>query len=345
MVLLETTATRVEPGMSGHRQGAHATASRIWQCSHVLEAAGRVPNTDMLNLAATGVRTDERGYHPRRRPAGAPMSTASMPWATCTAGRRSRTSRMTTGASCARTSSRAATRRLPDVRCRTRCSSIRSSGRIGLGEDEARKAGKRIKVAKMPMSHVARALEIDETRGFMKIVVDAESDQILGAAILGIEGGEIMAQVQIAMLGKLTYTVLREAIFAHPTLAESLNNVFGSIVLWLETREDLLRHVLEDVLPVLLAQRRDAFDHGLQIVQHQPTARIPVRAGAGVLGTEHTAIAADHPGQELDALGVVENRVEIELLQLAVEPTRPFQVAAENARYRPPGRAPRRRRG
>ncbi|HKT36898.1 MAG TPA: FAD-containing oxidoreductase, partial [Ktedonobacterales bacterium] len=86
-----------------------------------------------------------------------------------------------------------------------------------------------IKVAKMPMSYVARADEVDETRGFMKAVVDAETRQILGCAILGIEGGELMAMVEIAMLGHLPYTVLRDAIFAHPTLAESLNNLFASL--------------------------------------------------------------------------------------------------------------------
>ena len=81
--------------------------------------------------------------------------------------------------------------------------------------------------AKMSMSYVARALEVDETRGFMKVVVDAESSQILGAAVLGIEGGEIMAQIQIAMMGNLPYTALKDGIFAHPTLAESLNNLFS----------------------------------------------------------------------------------------------------------------------
>jgi pyruvate/2-oxoglutarate dehydrogenase complex dihydrolipoamide dehydrogenase (E3) component len=60
----------------------------------------------------------------------------------------------------------------------------------------------------------------------MKAVVDAESKQILGAAVLGIEGGEIMAGLEVAMMGKLPYTALRDGVFAHPTLAESLNNLF-----------------------------------------------------------------------------------------------------------------------
>jgi pyruvate/2-oxoglutarate dehydrogenase complex dihydrolipoamide dehydrogenase (E3) component len=99
-------------------------------------------------------------------------------------------------------------------------------GRIGLSETEARTQNRAIRVAKMPMNYVARALEVDESRGFMKAIVDANTNQILGAAVLGIEGGEIMAQLQIAMMGQLPYTTLRDAVFAHPTLAESLNNLF-----------------------------------------------------------------------------------------------------------------------
>ena len=94
-------------------------------------------------------------------------------------------------------------------------------------EAEARAKGLNVKVAKMPMSHVARALEMNESRGFMKAVIDADSKQILGCAILGVEGGEIMAMIQIAMMGKLPYTTLKDAIFAHPTLAESLNNLLN----------------------------------------------------------------------------------------------------------------------
>ena len=97
---------------------------------------------------------------------------------------------------------------------------------VGLNETEARKRGLDIRVAKMGMNSIARALEVDESRGMMKVIVDAKTDQILGCTVLGIEGGEIMAMLQIAMMGKLPYTVLKEAIFAHPTLAEGLNSVF-----------------------------------------------------------------------------------------------------------------------
>lgn len=77
------------------------------------------------------------------------------------------------------------------------------------------------------MSYVARAIEMGETRGFMKVVLDADTKQILGCAILGVEGGELMSMIEIAMMGKLPYTVLKDAIFAHPTLAESLNNLLN----------------------------------------------------------------------------------------------------------------------
>jgi pyruvate/2-oxoglutarate dehydrogenase complex dihydrolipoamide dehydrogenase (E3) component len=99
-------------------------------------------------------------------------------------------------------------------------------GRVGMTESEAKKSGRKIRVARMPMTSVARALEVDETRGLMKAIVDAETEQILGATVLGIEGGEVMAVFQLAMMGHLKYSVLRDAVFAHPTLAESLNNLF-----------------------------------------------------------------------------------------------------------------------
>ena len=102
-------------------------------------------------------------------------------------------------------------------------------GRIGLSESDAKARGLNVRVAKLPMSHVARAIEMSETRGFMKAIVDADSKQLLGAAVLGVEGGELMAMFEIAMMGKLAYPVLQDGIFAHPTLAESLNNLFMNL--------------------------------------------------------------------------------------------------------------------
>lgn len=100
--------------------------------------------------------------------------------------------------------------------------------RVGMSESEAREAGHDIRVASMPMERVARALQTDETRGMMKAIVDAGTDRILGAAILGAEGGEIMSIIQTAMMADLPFQTLRDAPYAHPTFAESLNNLFNS---------------------------------------------------------------------------------------------------------------------
>ena len=100
-------------------------------------------------------------------------------------------------------------------------------GRVGLSEREARAHGRSVRIAKLPMGAVVRAIETGETRGFMKAVVDADSGQILGAAVLGSEGGEIMSIIQVAMLGQLTYTAMANAIFTHPLLAEGLNSLFA----------------------------------------------------------------------------------------------------------------------
>ncbi|HEX5156291.1 MAG TPA: mercuric reductase [Ktedonobacterales bacterium] len=196
--------------------------------SHVLAAAGRVPNTEALNLAAAGVATNERGYIqvnerletnvPGIYALGDVKGPPAFTHISYDDFRIIRANLLEGG------SATTTDRMVP-------CTVFIDPqfGRVGLSEEEARNQGRNIKVAKMPMSWVARADEVDETRGFMKAVVDAETRQILGCAILGIEGGELMAMVEIAMMGHLPYTVLRDAIFAHPTLAESLNNLFASL--------------------------------------------------------------------------------------------------------------------
>jgi pyruvate/2-oxoglutarate dehydrogenase complex dihydrolipoamide dehydrogenase (E3) component len=196
--------------------------------SHVLAAAGRVPNTEALHLAAAGVATTQRGYIqvndrletnvPGIYALGDVKGPPAFTHISYDDFRIIRTNLLEGGT--ATTTDRLVPYTVfidPQL------------GRVGLNEEEARQQGRNIKVAKMPMSWVARADEVDEARGFMKAVVDMETRQILGCAILGIEGGELMAMVEIAMLGHLPYTVLREAIFAHPTLAESLNNLFASL--------------------------------------------------------------------------------------------------------------------
>jgi pyruvate/2-oxoglutarate dehydrogenase complex dihydrolipoamide dehydrogenase (E3) component len=93
-------------------------------------------------------------------------------------------------------------------------------GRVGMTEKEARASGRRLKIGKIPMTWVARAIERDETAGLMKIVVDAENDRILGAAILATEGGELIQILGAVMLAGAPYTLLKGAIYIHPTLAE-----------------------------------------------------------------------------------------------------------------------------
>ncbi len=102
-------------------------------------------------------------------------------------------------------------------------------GRVGITEKEAKAANIKYKVAKMGMDYVTRAVEVGEERGLMKAIVSADTGKILGCSILGIEGGEIAAMIQIAMMGNLKYTELKEAIFTHPTLSESLNTLFSRI--------------------------------------------------------------------------------------------------------------------
>jgi pyruvate/2-oxoglutarate dehydrogenase complex dihydrolipoamide dehydrogenase (E3) component len=93
-------------------------------------------------------------------------------------------------------------------------------GRVGLSEQEARAAGHKLKVGKIPTAWVARAIERDETAGLMKVVVDAATDQILGAAILAPEGGELVQILEFVMLAGAPYTLLKGAVYIHPTLAE-----------------------------------------------------------------------------------------------------------------------------
>jgi pyruvate/2-oxoglutarate dehydrogenase complex dihydrolipoamide dehydrogenase (E3) component len=99
-------------------------------------------------------------------------------------------------------------------------------GRIGISEKEARQRHINIKVASLPMSHVARAIETNETTGFIKAIIEADTKQILGAAVVGEQGGEIMSMLQLSMMGKIPYNVLGSTVFAHPLYAEALNNLF-----------------------------------------------------------------------------------------------------------------------
>ncbi|MCH7896087.1 MAG: mercuric reductase [candidate division NC10 bacterium] len=228
-VLLETQALRAEKADSTVRLTVRTpTGERVLSGTHLLVAAGRAPNTDGLNLGAAGVQIDERGFvqvnerletnahgvyglgDVKGGPAFTHISYDDF--------RIIRTNLLEGGN--ATTTGRLVPYTVyidPQL------------GRVGLSEGEARTQGRRVRVAKLPMAHVARALEMDEPRGFMKAVVDADTNLILGCAILGVEGGELMSMLEIAMMGSLPYTTLRDGIFAHPTLAEALNNLFTAM--------------------------------------------------------------------------------------------------------------------
>ena len=203
-----------------------AGKSRKLEATHLLVATGRVPNSDTLNLPAAAIAADARGFirvneklETSAKDIYALGDIKGGPAFTHIAYddfRILRANLLENGI--ASTANRLVPYTVfidPQL------------GRIGLSETEAREQNRSIRVAKMPMNYVARALEVDESRGFMKAIVDANTNQVLGAAVLGFEGGEIMAQLQIAMMGQLPYTKLRDATFAHPTLAESLNNLFS----------------------------------------------------------------------------------------------------------------------
>ncbi len=102
-------------------------------------------------------------------------------------------------------------------------------GRVGITEQEAREKGLDIKVAVLQNDSVARSIETGDERGMMKAIVDAQTGKILGAAILAEQGGEIVTILQMAMIGGVTYQQIRNGVFAHPTYAESLNNLFMTL--------------------------------------------------------------------------------------------------------------------
>ncbi|MBA3615033.1 MAG: mercuric reductase [Actinomycetota bacterium] len=196
--------------------------------SHLLVAAGRPPNTETLNLDAAGIERDKRGFIeanerletsvPGVYALGDVKGGPAFTHISYDDFRIIRTNLLEDG------SATIAHRQVPYTMF-----TDPQLGRIGLSEQEARDQDRDVRVARLPMNYVARAIETGETRGFMKAVVDAETDQILGCAVLGIEGGEIMAMIQIAMMGNLPYTALRDSVFAHPTLAESLNSLFSTV--------------------------------------------------------------------------------------------------------------------
>jgi len=229
-VLLETQTLHAERGDDKNIWLRVSTpeGERTLEGSHLLVAAGRPPNTESLDLEAAGVETDRRGQIkvnerletsvPGVWALGDVKGGPAFTHISYDDFRIIRTNLLEGG------DATIADRLVPYT-----VFIDPQLGRVGLSEQEARDKGLDVLVARLPMSQVNRAIEVDETRGFMKAVVDADTGRILGCAVLGIEGGEIAAMLQIAMMGGVHYTALRDAVFAHPTLSESLNNLFATI--------------------------------------------------------------------------------------------------------------------
>jgi pyruvate/2-oxoglutarate dehydrogenase complex dihydrolipoamide dehydrogenase (E3) component len=228
-VLLDAKTTRVSQHADGIQLDIQMQGGSLALVgSHLLIATGRVPNSDTLNLDAAGIETTERGFIKVNERL---ETTAKNVYALGDV----------KGGPAFTHISYDDFRIIRSNLLQNKSATIKDRmvpytvfidpqlGRVGLSEAEARAQGRNIRVARLPMTSVARAREVDETRGFMKAIVEVETDQILGAAVLGIEGGEIMSAIEIAMMGRLPYTALRDGTFAHPTLVESLNNLFTAM--------------------------------------------------------------------------------------------------------------------
>jgi probable pyridine nucleotide-disulfide oxidoreductase len=189
--------------------------------SHILVAAGRVPVTRGLGLAEAGVELDPRGYikTDERLATTAPNTwaigeVAGTPMFTHASFDDYRVLKSQLNGGSLTTKGRVIPYAMfiePEL------------GRIGLNESEARSRGIEVRVAKLPMAAVPRARTNGATKGFMKILIDARSDAILGFTMLGTNAGDVVTAVQMAMIGNLPYTAVRDAIIAHPLISEGLN--------------------------------------------------------------------------------------------------------------------------
>jgi pyruvate/2-oxoglutarate dehydrogenase complex dihydrolipoamide dehydrogenase (E3) component len=221
-------AVNVE-GRSGDKITVALSDGTAVSGSHILIAAGRVPVTGNLGLDLAGVDVDARGIIKvdDRLATSAPNTwaigeVAGTPMFTHASydDYRILKSQLSGG-------SRTAGNRLipyamfiePEL------------GRIGLNETEARERGIVVRVAKLPMAAVPRARTNGATRGFMKILIDANSDRILGFMMLGTNAGEVVTAVQMAMIGELPYTAVRDSIIAHPLISEGLNTLLLNVPL------------------------------------------------------------------------------------------------------------------
>jgi pyruvate/2-oxoglutarate dehydrogenase complex dihydrolipoamide dehydrogenase (E3) component len=228
-VLLDTRPHEVG-GLSGQKVRVVAEGSHGQQKidgTDLLIATGRTPNTQGIGLETAGVELDARGYIKvnDRLETSAPGvwamgDCAGSPQFTHVAFDDFRVVRDNLNGG-----SRTTRGRLIPF-CMFTDPEL---ARVGLNESEAKRRGIPYRLAKMPMAAVLRAVALGETSGFAKMLIDAQSDRILGFTVLGVEGSEMMAAVQTAMVGGLPYTALRDAIFTHPTTSEGLVFLLTSV--------------------------------------------------------------------------------------------------------------------
>jgi pyruvate/2-oxoglutarate dehydrogenase complex dihydrolipoamide dehydrogenase (E3) component len=228
-VLLSAEVQKVE-GRSGESVRLRVRTSqgeRLLEGSDILVATGRTPNTAGIGLDTAGVRLDGRGYvqvNDRLE------TTAPDVWAIgeC-AGSPQFTHVSEDDFGVIRANLAGGNRTTRDRLIPFCLFTDPPLARIGLNEIEARRRGVAVRVAKLPMGAVLRIWTLGDTRGFMKALLDARSDRILGFTMFGPEAGEVMAAVQTAMLAGMPYTGLRDAILAHPTMAEGLKALFSGV--------------------------------------------------------------------------------------------------------------------
>jgi pyruvate/2-oxoglutarate dehydrogenase complex dihydrolipoamide dehydrogenase (E3) component len=193
----------------------------------LLVATGRVPNTEGLGLDVASVALDDRGFiHVNDRL----ETTAPNVWAMGDVAGSPQFTHVALDDYRVVKSNLSGGDRSTRARLVPYCVFIDPElGRVGLNETEARQRRLDVRVAKLPMAQVPRARTLAETRGFMKAIIEAHSGKILGFTMFGAEAGEVIAVVQIAMQAGMPYTLLRDGIFAHPTIAEGLNLLFATV--------------------------------------------------------------------------------------------------------------------
>ncbi|HEX3718035.1 MAG TPA: FAD-dependent oxidoreductase [Verrucomicrobiae bacterium] len=195
--------------------------------THLLIAGGRTPNTNGIGLDKAGVETNERGHVKVNKRL---QTTAEGVWALGDCAGSPHFTHISENDFKIVSDNIAGGNRVTTGRQVPFCLFTDPEfARIGLSETEAKQRGIRYRLAKLPMAAVFRAMTISETRGFMKALIKAKSDRILGFTMFGAGAGEVMATVQMTMLAGLPYTALRDAVIAHPTMPEGLTSLFMAV--------------------------------------------------------------------------------------------------------------------